>query len=64
MGGHGVAPFESAKMRVDSPQSGFVLGEAMFELRATQSQHAAELLEGRVVIEDNLHLVEGEAEVA
>jgi hypothetical protein len=60
---HGVVPFQCSELRFDPAQSRPFLTDGLFDLGLTHAQHAPELVERRLVVEDAADLIEGEAEI-
>jgi hypothetical protein len=63
-GGHGDAPFERSEVGFDTAETGCLVGEVLLDLGLAQQEHAAQLLDGRVVVEHWSDLLQGDAKVS
>lgn len=60
---HHGAPFECSEVRFDSAESGLLVGHGLLDLGLANAQHAPQLIERRLRIEQPADLLEAEAEI-
>src|SRR5207248_6664078 len=57
-------PFESSEVRFDSAQALLLLADGLLDLGSADPQHAPELFDRRVLLENVANLLQGEAQFA
>ena len=61
---HGAAPFERSEVGLDAAQAGLLGRHVLLNLGPARPQHPAQLLDGKIVVEQRANLLQRETEVA